>query len=221
MSGLPKQLFIALALILALGASATVGLAQSEGKGSRVGLMMVAADYIGLDRKELVSELRQGQSLAQVTTGQGKTVDGLKQALRNAVTAKLDADLAAGTLSAAKRDQILSRLDARLDRIVNRVWTPGERGGKAWKGGLMKAAGEYVGMSRSELRAELKAGKSLAQVAASRGKSVEGLKAALLSAVRANLDQLVTSGQLSAERRDKMLARIDGRLDKLVNRTRG
>lgn len=85
----------------------------------------------------------------------------------------------------------------------------------------MKAAGEYVGMSRSELRAELKAGKSLAQVAASRGKSVEGLKAALLSAVRANLDQLVTSGQLSAERRDKMLARIDGRLDKLVNRTRG
>ena len=49
-----------------------------------------AADYIGLPRQELVARLRDGQSLAQIAEAEGKSVDGLKQAIRDAITARLD-----------------------------------------------------------------------------------------------------------------------------------
>ena len=50
-----------------------------------------AADYVGLSREELLARLRDGQSLAQVAEAEGKSVDGLKQAIRDAITARLDA----------------------------------------------------------------------------------------------------------------------------------
>jgi lambda repressor-like predicted transcriptional regulator len=222
MSARNSTLVITAALVLTVASvGGSAALAQAEQKGSGVGLLKVAADYIGLDRKALVAELREGQSLAQVATAQGKPVAGLKQALRGAVIAKLDQRLAGGTLTSEQRQQVVSRLDARIDRIVDRVWKAGERPGRAWKQGLMKTAAGYVGLTRKELGTELKAGKSLAQVAVAQGKSVEGLKQALLNAVKTRLDQLVANGELKADRREKLLSRIEAKIEKIVNRTRG
>jgi len=50
-----------------------------------------AADYVGLSRAELLERLRDGQSLAEIAEAEGKSVDGLKQAIRTAITARLDA----------------------------------------------------------------------------------------------------------------------------------
>ena len=50
-----------------------------------------AADYVGLSRAELLLRLREGKSLAQIAEAEGKSVDGLKQALKDALTARLDA----------------------------------------------------------------------------------------------------------------------------------
>jgi len=50
-----------------------------------------AADNVGLSRAELIARLRDGQSLAEIAEAEGKSVEGLKQAIRNAITARLDA----------------------------------------------------------------------------------------------------------------------------------
>jgi DNA-binding CsgD family transcriptional regulator len=50
-----------------------------------------AADYVGLSRAELLGRLRDGQSLAEIAEAEGKSVEGLKQAIRAAITARLDA----------------------------------------------------------------------------------------------------------------------------------
>jgi hypothetical protein len=50
-----------------------------------------AADYVGLSRAELLARLREGQSLAEIAEAEGKSVEGLKQAIRDAITARLDA----------------------------------------------------------------------------------------------------------------------------------
>jgi DNA-binding CsgD family transcriptional regulator len=50
-----------------------------------------AADYVGLSRAELLARLRDGQSLAEIAEAEGKSVEGLKQAIRDAITARLDA----------------------------------------------------------------------------------------------------------------------------------
>ncbi|HEU4978240.1 MAG TPA: hypothetical protein VFT42_05055 [Solirubrobacteraceae bacterium] len=52
-----------------------------------------AAKYLGLTNAQLRDQLRAGKSLADVAGAQGKSVDGLKQAIRSAVDAQLDARL--------------------------------------------------------------------------------------------------------------------------------
>jgi polyhydroxyalkanoate synthesis regulator phasin len=79
----------------------------------------VAAKYLGLTPQKLFSALRGGKSLADVASDQGKSVDGLKLALKAAETARLDAAVKAGKLTQAESTRIQQELDQRLDAMVN------------------------------------------------------------------------------------------------------
>jgi len=79
-----------------------------------------AAAYLGVSENELRSQLRDGKSLAAVAAAEGKTVAGLKAALRAAAKEKLDDAVANGRLTAAQRDEALARFDDRLDDLVTR-----------------------------------------------------------------------------------------------------
>jgi hypothetical protein len=54
-----------------------------------------------------------------VAKDRGKSVDGLIQALVDAATKRLDADVAAGRLTKAQEQQILSGLKDRITAFVN------------------------------------------------------------------------------------------------------
>ena len=81
--------------------------------------MRAAADYLGLTPVKLFTALRGGKSLADVANDQGKSVDGLKAAMKAAETARLDKAVKAGYLTDAQRTQIEQGLDQRLDDFVN------------------------------------------------------------------------------------------------------
>lgn len=83
--------------------------------------------------------------------------------------------------------------------------------------GVTAAAG-YLGLTPAQLRAQLAAGKSLAQVAGDRKKSVAGLKSAIEAAVKSDLDKAVASQRLSAAQEQQVLSRLRARLDAIVNR---
>ena len=90
--------------------------------------LSAAADYLGLGVAELRKRLANGQSLADVAKAQGKPVDGLKQAMLDAVKKKLDAAVANGRLTKDQAKAILDRLQARIDDLVNRTFLrPGLR----------------------------------------------------------------------------------------------
>ena len=83
---------------------------------------------------------------------------------------------------------------------------------------LFGAAATFLGVTEAELRTQLEAGKSLADVAAAEGKSVAGLKAALVDAVEGKLDEAVEAGRLTDAQRDEALDRFKERLDDFVAR---
>ena len=83
-----------------------------------------AADYFGLTRQELMSRLIDGESMADVAADQGKSVDGLKQAIRAAIVERLDAAQAEGRLTEAKKQELLGRLDSIVDDLVQRSRPP-------------------------------------------------------------------------------------------------
>ena len=93
-------------------------------------------------------------------------------------------------------------------------------GGRGFGGfGLDDAAG-YLGLTDDQLREQLTAGKSLADVAKAQNKDLAGLKAALKTAFTAKLDQAVKDGHLTEAQKTQMLADVDKRIDEIVNNTR-
>ncbi len=206
-------------LVVAAGAG---GALAAGGKGAhRAGDRAnpaAIATYLGLTRMELRTQLEGGKSLAQIATAQGKSVSGLEDAIYDAAKARFDKGVAAGRLTSAQEQARLDRLKAHLGDFVNRT---GVHLGRAARGRAVgAAAASYLGLTRAELRTELKSGKSLAQVATDKGKSVDGLKAAILAAAKTRLDRGVTGGRLTATQEQKLLDGLKARIDKIVARTR-
>jgi ribosomal protein L10 len=82
--------------------------------------LKAAADYLGVPAAQLRTDLKNGQTLAQVANATpGKSADGLVQALVAAAKSKLDAAVAAGKLTAAQESQVLSRLTTLVTAAVN------------------------------------------------------------------------------------------------------
>jgi hypothetical protein len=82
------------------------------------GFLDPAASYLGLTTAQLAEKLRSGDTLAQVAKAQGKSVDGLEQAIVDGAKKNLDQLVAADKITAAQRDDILSRLRANVDDLV-------------------------------------------------------------------------------------------------------
>jgi lambda repressor-like predicted transcriptional regulator len=170
--------------------------------------LRAAADYLGLSVDELTNELEGGASLAEIATEHGKSVDGLKQALIDAAKSDLDKSVAAGDMTAEQEQQVLSQLSSQIDDFVNGnggLSIQIENGGPTIQigihiggpgsdvalGGPYKTAADYLGLSVEQLTNGLQAGKSLADVAKEQGKSVEGLKQALVAAATAEIERSV------------------------------
>ncbi len=80
----------------------------------------------------------------------------------------------------------------------------------------LTAAASYLGLSQADLQAQLRAGKSLADVAAAQGKPVSGLEDAMIAAVSSSLDANTT---LSATQKAAILAQMRTRIDAMVHGT--
>ncbi len=84
------------------------------------GTFSAAATYLGIGEAQLLGDLRQGQTLAQIARARGKSVSGLEHAMTAAVKARLDRAVAAGRISKTQENALLNRLSARIGRRVNR-----------------------------------------------------------------------------------------------------
>lgn len=97
-------------------------LGHRGGPGHHLGHGMgldAAASFLGVTETELRTELQSGKTLAEVAKAEGKTVDGLVDALVTAATKRLDAAVADGRLTKAQRDEIVASLEERTTAMVN------------------------------------------------------------------------------------------------------
>jgi uncharacterized coiled-coil protein SlyX len=215
-----KKAFAAAGATLAVAAGAGGALAaggpRAGGPARHPGPAAIAA-YLGLTPAQLREQLRSGKSLAQIAVAQGKTVAGLEDAIIADVQTHLDQAVAKGRLTAAQETAVLARLKQRVDDLVNHAFRAGVRA-RPVHPRLGSAVAGYLGVTPVQLRQELRAGKSLAQIATEHGKTVGGLKSAILSAVKARLDQAVATKRLTAAQEQALLDRLSAHLDQLVNR---
>ena len=81
----------------------------------------------------------------------------------------------------------------------------------------LEAAAKYLGLTEAELRTQLEAGKTLAEIAKAQGKTVDGLEKALTADAKAKLDAAVKAGTITQAQADELLKRTTDHLDDLVN----
>ncbi|UCH86668.1 MAG: hypothetical protein JSU97_09165 [Dehalococcoidia bacterium] len=78
-----------------------------------------AATVLGLELEELVDELKDGKTLAEVAEEQGMAADEFTAAMLPEVRQELDALVAEGKLTQEQADAIYDRVEENIDDIVN------------------------------------------------------------------------------------------------------
>jgi hypothetical protein len=95
------------------------GLGIGPDHGGPMGGLSTAADHLGLSEAELRSRLSDGKTLAQIAKAEGKSVDGLVQAMLDDADEKLDAAVDAGKLTETEADKIRAEWKERISDFVN------------------------------------------------------------------------------------------------------
>jgi len=85
-------------------------------------------------------------------------------------------------------------------------------------GGFLSGAATYLGVSDTALFSDLSSGKTLADVAKSKGKSVTGLEQAMLNASKARLDGAVKNGFMTRQQEQKFLIHMKTGIDTFVTK---
>jgi hypothetical protein len=213
-----------LAISAALGLVASGGAAYAAGgshagapSGGRGGILTAVTSYLGVSAKQLRVDLAAGKTLAQVATAHGKSVGGLEQAIGSAAKSRLDQAVTAGKITAAQEQKLLGALQSRLDSFVDRAHPFIAVRHAARARGLVASVAGYLGVTAQQLKTELVAGKSLAQVATEHGKTVAGLEQAITAAVKSRLDRAVAAGLISTQTERTILARLGSHLGQILD----
>jgi hypothetical protein len=89
------------------------------------GVLQTAATFLGISPSDLLTDLKGGKSLAQIATDQGKKVDDLVTALVAPAKTRLDAAVAAGTITSAQEQKLIANLTTMVTNVVNNTAMPG------------------------------------------------------------------------------------------------
>jgi hypothetical protein len=144
-----------------------------------------------------------------------KLSNALKQALEN----RVDAAVAAGTLTKAQGDELKAQIaadDFPLFGGRGPAFGHGPDGHHGGFGAHLGAAATYLGVTEAALRTSLESGKTLADVAKAQGKSTTGLVDALVADETKELDAAVSAGKLTKDQRDALVTNAKQRFQDLV-----
>lgn len=145
----------------------------------------------------------------------GVQPSALSSALKKALTARVDAAVAAGRLTKEQGAELKARIASDDFPLFG---APGMGGHFGHHGGPgLDAAAKYLGLTEAKLRGQLESGKTLAQVATAQNKSVDGLIAALKADAKQKLDAAVKAGRVTQAQETRILADLDQRIGDFVN----
>lgn len=184
-------------------AGATAAVAALVGGGAAI-----AADRLSPKQQ---SDAIVADAAKQLGVDPSKLDAALTQALAN----RVDAAVAAGRITKAQGDEMKARIAAGEVPLVG----VGPGMGRHVHGHFadLAAAASYLGITETALQTSLGNGSTLAEIAKAKGKSVDGLTAALVTAAKADLAQAVKEGRLTAAQQAEILAGLPDQIAALVN----
>ena len=202
---------------------------EKELRRGKLSLLETAAKLLQIQPQELQAELKNGKSLNDVVTAKKLDQAKFSQDLQVAFAQNLDKAVLNGILTQEKADAIKAKLPQLTEKMLSHKGgeKPDKRGGKGfhskagglWFKGINDQVQTLLGLDPAALKAELKSGKSLAEIAQSKGIAQADLEAKVQAAIEANLDQAVKDGKLTADQAAKLKANLPAKVKAMVTRT--
>jgi hypothetical protein len=193
-------------LKLAVGATAVATIVVGLGAAGAVAASKAFSP--GEESKAVIED-----AAGQLGVKPAALTDALKRALKN----RVDAAVEAGRLTKTQAAEIKKRIDASDGLPLSGDIGPGGHGpGHGGPFASLDKAAAYLGLTEAELRDQL-ADKTLAEIAKSQGKSVDGLVQTLVTAAEGRIDAAVADGRLTQEQATELKADLAQHIESFVN----
>ena len=192
-------------------------------------LVAVAAGGGAIAATKMTSPKAEQQAIindaaAQLNIPPQKLSDALTQALKN----RVDQAVKDGRLTKEQGDAIKKRIDAGDAPLFLAPPLGRHFGGRGFGGpgpgfmhhphpAALDAAATYLGMTQAELRTALEGGKTLAQIAKDKGKTVDGLVQAMTAEATKKIDAAVAAGKITKDQAADMKSHLNEAITDLVN----
>jgi len=158
------------------------------------------------------------------------TPDKLRDALAAAQDAQLDQAVKDKLLTQEQADAIKAKRKASGSVLGGPLGGPrfhgkphlfggrGHHGARAVKHDLLGAVAEALGTTRAKLFEQLRAGKSIADVAKAQRKSLDSVRSAVKAATKTRLDKAVKDGDMTRKQADKIAEHLDKGVEDIGSR---
>jgi len=183
--------------------------------------LQVAANAIGISLSQLQTELSSSTTIAAVAKAHNVDVSKVIAALVTAENAEVDSALEAGRITQAQADQAKAQQTQRVTDMVNGSFRggPGPGGGPGPKSEDLSVVAGAIGISSSDLQTALRSGQTIAAVAKAHSVDVNTVISAWVASENKEIDDLVSSGQITKAQGDQMKTMTQQRVTDMVNGT--
>ena len=175
-------------------------------------------NLLNIDEATLRSECAAGKTLGQIAGEHGVAEQAVIELVKEQMTARIDADVKAGRLTAEQGKQMKAGASQRAEQMVKRG--PGAPGGPmGHRGpGMIKdtALLNLLNIDEATLRSECAAGKTLSQIAAEHGVAEQAVINLVKEEMITHIEQGVKDGCLSAEQGEQMKADAAQKAEQMV-----
>ena len=173
-----------------------------------------ASEIIGIERDSLRDALRGGQTLAEVAEENGVSQDELVSQLTDRANERIDQAVQDGRLTQAEADEKRATLSEDIQERVtsDAPLQRGERGGRS-----LETAARVIGVDETTVRAELRSGQSLAEIAQDNGVEPASVVDAIADEKTERIQQAVADDRLTQAEADEKLAQLEDRVEARVN----
>jgi thymidine kinase len=197
------------------------------GSAARVQDLQQTAGVIGITTAQLQTEMSAGKTVSAIAKEHSIDPAKVIATLVSDENSEIDAAVSSGQLTQAQAMQIKTQTTRRVTDFVNGTAPPHGPGGPGRPGGPrgglqaedQQVVATAVGITTTQLQSELTAGKTIAAIATEHGSTAAKVVSALAASENSEIDQRVSSGQLSAAQGAQMKTTTVQRVTDLVNGT--
>ncbi|MBN1564580.1 MAG: hypothetical protein JXA10_12115 [Anaerolineae bacterium] len=183
----------------------------------RQALLDAVVEATGLTAEDIVPQLRDGKTLAEILTENGLDPDVVLADVTAAMIDEVNQALADGTISANNAERAVEELPGLLEAAMNgemREYLK-DKALERMEDTALGIMADMAGMELEDLIKDVAAPPTLAEIAARYGLDPDAVIAELEARITENVNQAVANGEMTAEEAAEIL---DGLHDRLVER---